>query len=382
MNSGPALAMLSGLKFVAPFKNTKTRPVPFGIARFWWMLLLVGSISGAASEPNFERVLRGWETGDCRLFGDLNPPSYAEFGDAELRRLLPELAKWIPITRELAVHGDQSWRAFKEPHEWTPFWNALPLYHPLRVRHGQGMEAASLIAYLVEQKRIQDPAIFPELIEGLENPPDSSTNRDCFRALTQLTRIYDGPLTSWSLVRTAEHRRLVADWFRTWHGKMAGRKMSVTSALLQSIKREFLSVTCVIESQAVAPGHALHGYKSPDEKIYHEVGEPLFYSSWTGSGDNRAVIMSAGQSKPLYGMGWMFACVRVQTSLLHEIEWWDRYKWDTVDTLPKWATLIFSRKIEGTDWAIEVYVKDVPIGQVWALRNALAATKDGSRGSH
>jgi hypothetical protein len=341
--------------------------------RVWWLVVLwAGCLSAAETGQGFEQVLRGWQTGDYRLHDGLNDSSYANFSDVELRRLLPELTKWIPLMNELAAHEDGSWRAFKEPHEWTPFWNKLPLDHPLRVRWGRGMAAASILAFLAESGRLEDESVIPALIEGLENPDGCSTGHDCFRTLTSLTKLYDGPLTSWAYVQTAEERRQVSDWFRAWQRKMAGKQMIVTKARMDSIKAEFLAVTRMIETHAVK-GHALHGYKSPDENIYHKVGEPLFDSGWTGVFHKRASIN--GVKEPAYGEGWMFACVRLQTSLLHDLERWNRYEWDTTETFPKTAMMIFSRKIAGTDWAIEVYTKDVPYGEILGLKKALAGAK-------
>lgn len=345
--------------------------------RVWWIAVLwAGCLSAAETVQGFEQVLRGWQTGDYRLHDRLNDSSYAKFSDEELRRLLPELTKWIPLTRELEAHEDGSWKAFKEQHEWTPFWNALPMDHPLRVRWGRGMAAASIIAFLAERGRVEDESVIPALIDGLENPDGGSTGRDCFRTLTRLTKLYDGPLTSWAYVQTAEERRQVADWFRVWQRKMTGRQMIVTKALMQSIKAEFLAVTRAIEAEAVAE-HSLNGYKSPDEKIYHKVGEPLFDSAWTGNGANVSSVATLAADgtwrKP--GNGWMFACVRLQTPVLHDLKNWNRYEWDTTKTFPKTAMMVFSRKINGTDWAIEVYTKDVPYGEMLGLKKALAAAK-------
>lgn len=341
--------------------------------RVWWIAVLwAGWLPAAETVQGFEQVLRGWQTGDYRLHDRLNDSDYADFSDGELRRLLPELIKWIPLARELAAHEDGSWRAFKEPHEWTPFWNALPMDHPLRVRWGRGKAAASIIALLTERGRVEDESVIPALIDGLENPDGGGTGQDCFRTLTSLTKLYDGPLTSWGYVQTAEERRQVADWFRAWRRKMAGRQMIVTKARMASIKAEFLAVTRTIEAQAVE-GHSLHGYESPDENIYHKVGEPLLDSGWTGALHKRASIK--GVKEPTYGEGWMFACVRLQTPLLRDLGCWNRYEWDTTETFPKTAMMIFSRKIAGTDWAIEIYAKDVPYGEMLGLKKALAAAK-------
>jgi hypothetical protein len=73
-----------------------------------------------------------------------------------------------------------------------------------------GHQAAWVIRVLSEKRRVHQETLIPILIEGVAHPSSSFTGRDCFSALTALTKLYDGPLTSWGNLEFPDEAQLIS----------------------------------------------------------------------------------------------------------------------------------------------------------------------------
>jgi hypothetical protein len=337
---------------------------------FGWML---GAPGAAAARESFERIYRLWESGAVREVGAVFPLEYQKL-DAEQRALLlPLLGTWLLLEAELAKHPDASWRQFKSEQEWTPFLNALPVDHPIRSHWALGQRAASILRAWAERGDVKDPSILPYLIEGIAHPASSTAGRDSFYTMTLLTKLYDG--ASIGKFDGVGDFQKIAQWFREWWRANSKLQVILTPELQQKMKLRFLAVNQAIESAAAAAGvgHPLQGYKSPGKGIYHRVGRPLFFFEWDGKERFASLL---GQPR---GEGWAFVCVRCQTPLLTTVKTWDADSLDMVTKIAKEAPMVYKESIIGTDWAVEVYVKNVSKEHMTALAAVLSAAKSAEQ---
>jgi hypothetical protein len=210
--------------------------------------------------------------------------------------------------------------------------------------------AAWSLRCLAEKRCIARTDVIPDLIEGLDHPSHSFTGRDSFYALTALTRLYDGPLTNWSL-ENVEQSKIIADWFRNWWTRNREKNVILTPLLESQIRERFLELATILSTAGQSSAPSLRGFRPPDRNIYHRVGEPLFEVEFDGEGDG-----SRGRGK-----GWLRIMINPGTPLLHSVPRWERYpQWDATLALPGEATLLHREVFPETDWVITVHTKRVP----------------------
>jgi hypothetical protein len=312
----------------------------------------------------YPQTLQAWNDGNWSV-SKIRDQQYLEYSDDQLSELLPAIAKWIPIQNELEDHPDKSWRAFKSEQDWTPFLNALRLDHPIRKKWGMGHQAAWVIRVLSEKRRVYQENLLPILIDGVAHPSSSFTGRDCFCALKALTKLYDGPLTSWGDFEYPDEAQLISKWFSSWRTANLGKKLITTKERENKIKKDYLMLCSRLEELTLDSSHSLHGFKSPTEEDYHRVGEPLFGVQWDGR--FRSSILG-----DLHGEGWVWVMVRPQTKLIEGIKRWEKYpSWDTLEVLPSEARKIYSSAFVDSDWSIEVYVHRVKDEEIESLSAGL-----------
>jgi hypothetical protein len=328
------------------------------------LMLLLGIVVPVA-KADFATTLDHWKGGDWAV-QKISDRAYLDYTDEELSRLIPVIAQWIPIKAELEKSPHDAWKTFKTEHEWTPFLNALPPDHPIRKRWGLGHRAAWVIRVLAENRRLQQESVLPALIEGVAHPCASFTGRDCFYALTALTKLYDGPLTSWGNLDEGERDAVkISEWFVHWYAGNQGKQMIVTPTLEQQIKKQHLAVATRLENLVSEPPHSLHGFRAPDEKDYHKVGAPLFDVQWDGRLLSVPIVRARGE-------GWVLICARPQTKLIEGVKAWERYpSWDMLKALPQGARRIYQHPIVDTDWALEIYVNRLSNREIAQLSSAL-----------
>ena len=336
------------------------------------VVMILFALAARVAFAGYPETLQAWNDGDWAV-QNIRDQQYLDFSDDQLAELLPAIEKWIPIQDELEAHADKSWRTFKSEHDWTPFLNALPSDHPIRKKWGMGHQAAWVIRVLSEQRRVHQETVIPILIEGVAHPSSSFTGRDCFYALTALTKLYDGPLTSWGNLEFPDEAQLISKWFSSWRAANQGKKLIITKERENEIKKDYLMLCASLEGLVRDSSHSLHGFKSPTEKDYHRVGEPLFG------------VQSDGRSRSslpgdLHGEGWVWVMVRPQTKLIEGIKGWERYpSWDALEALPEGARKIYSSPVVDSDWSFEVYAHRLEAKEIEALSTGLKkrAEQDG-----
>jgi hypothetical protein len=294
--------------------------------------------------------------------------AYANLTLDEVNNLLPQMAKWIPMEEVLAECHDQSWKTFKSTEEWTLFYNALPFNHPVRKQWDLGVKAADLIRGFCENNLVDNQDVLRVLVAGL-SVPVYYTRSDSFAALTSLTDLYDGPLTSVAYITPGNDWKLLVDWFGAWLKESTTKQLILTSTWKEKLKRRFISVCRCVETSSSTQGAALHGFKAPGDELHHHVGEPIFDLLWTGGPLETFRV-------PPNGGGWLYACVRSQTPLIHTIKGWERWPWDVPAKLPRDAKLAYKEDIAGTDWAVEIYTKNVPEQELSQLTKALETNQN------
>lgn len=311
--------------------------------------MILFTLAAGVAFAGYPETLQAWNDGDWAV-QNIRDQQYLDYSDDQLSELLPAIEKWIPIQDELEGHADKSWRTFKSEHDWTPFLNALPSDHPIRRKWGMGHQAGWVIRMLSEKRRVHRETLIPILIEGVAHPSSSFTGRDCFYALTALTKLYDGPLTSWGNLEFPDEAQLISKWFSSWRVANQGKKLIITKERENEIKKEYLTLCVRLEELVRDSSHSLHGFKSPTDEDYHRVGEPLFGIQW----DGRFRSALPGE---VHGEGWVWVLVRPQTKLIEGIKGWERHpSWDALEALPEGAQVIYSRPFENSDWSLEVYV--------------------------
>ena len=186
--------------------------------------------------------------------------------------------------------------------------------------------------------------------------------------MASLTLLYDGPLTAEAYISSDDDRQALRNWFETWLEANKSKQLIVTPAWKEKLKQRFISVCRCVETASSTPGNALYGFRAPDDGIYHGVGGPVFEVEWAGG-------PQAAFKVPPSGNGWLYACVRTQTRLFHSIKAWEQWPWDVPDKFPREAKLAYKEDIAGTDWAVEIYVKDVPKEELTRLTETLEANK-------
>ena len=320
-----------------------------------WCILVFGLFSLLpsvhAASAGYEQALAGWSQGDGKAVSSIKDAAYAEFAPNELKTLLPQIWKWIPMQEVLAGHDGKVWQSFHSNDQRTQFHNSLPVENAFRKQYDLGMRAAELIRFLSEKRLITDQGVLPVLVDGLE-APEYYTYQSCFVALGLLTKLYDGPLTSDAYLDGDKDRQVLADWFKTWLNVNRSKQLILTTVWEEKLKSHLLDVCRRVETLSTATGHPLNGFKAPEERLYHKVGEPVFDVLWSGEMLARRPISSTGG-------GWLYICVRTQTPLLHGIKGWERFPWDVPATLPTGAKRVLKELIDGTDWMLEIYTKDL-----------------------
>lgn len=324
---------------------------------------------------DYAQTLQLWQEGDWKV-QKIQDQEYLGYSDEQLAELLPVLTKWIPIQEELEQHPDDSWKEFVSGHDWTPFLNALPPDHPIKKKWGLGREALWIIRILSEKRRITDESLLPVLITGVGQPSLFSTGRDSFYSLTALTKLYDGPLTSWGNLEFPRDAVAISEWFQAWHQKNQGKELIVTAKREKEIKKEYLFLCADLEDLVSDRSHGLHGFKAPTDKDYHRVGEPLFGIKW----DGRFRSSIPGDT---HGDGWVWVLVRPQTKLIEGIKGWERYpSWDALEALPDGAQLVHSRTVSNSDWALEIYVNRLSEKEIESLSEGLKLKAEQGSGGN
>jgi len=330
------------------------------------------ALATAVAFADYPATLQAWKEGAWKV-QNIRDQEYFDYNDDQLSELLPIVANWIPIQAELERHADNSWRTFKSEHGWTPFLNALPPDHPIRKKWGMGHQAAWVIRVLSEKRRVHQEALIPVLIEGVAHPSSSFTGSDCFYALTALTKLYDGPLTSWGNLDFPDEAQLISQWFGSWRTANRSKNLIITKERENEIKKDYLLLCARLEELVRDRSHSLHGFKSPTEKDYHRVGEPLFGVKWDGR-------FRSSLPGHLHGEGWVWVMVRPQTKLIEGIKGWERYpSWDALEALPEGARKIYASPFDDSDWSFEVYAHRLKDKEIEALSTGLKkmAEQDG-----
>jgi hypothetical protein len=184
-----------------------------------------------------------------------------------------------------------------------------------------------------------------------------------------LTRLYDGPLTSFGVLSPdpALDKYKLAEWYRAWWKNNEGKEVILTRVRQTQIKARFIEVCRQVEVATADPDHSLHGFTAPDEKLYHCVGEALFAAGYVGSERGRRALIQPGEK---FGQGSVWLMVRDQFPLLKGIPGWNQ-PFDPIAQLPKDAKLVYQEPIANTPWHIEIYVRDVTIDEESALQKRL-----------
>jgi hypothetical protein len=228
-------------------------------------------------------LVEAWEKGDegtIFSFGDaMDVRPYLALSDRDIAAISVPMAQWIPIERVLESSSDQSWRSFKTEQDWTPFYNALPKTSEIKRRWGLGQVAAWELRALAEKGRINESSqeVIPDLIEGLDHPC-GETARDCFYALTALTRLY----THLPQGLPVGHEKELKEWYRNWWHSNNSKHLIVDNALREQMKESVLAVCSRIEAATAQAGNSLHGFKVPARNILLMGGEDgsLFETSY------------------------------------------------------------------------------------------------------
>ena len=327
----------------------------------------------------FARTLDAWTWAD---FGhkEISPAEYLNYSQEEISRLVPQIVKWIPIQDALLKHEDQSWRQFVKDDDWARFRNAMPGDHPLAMRLSMRLKAASTLSSLASSKQrcIVDTSVIPSLIDGLENPMPSDDRRDCFRALSELTRLYREADSFWHRDAPPRDRKLIADWFRDWYRANSTKQLIITPALEERVKKRFLSLVSTIKTISLNPDHSLFGFREVNEGRMGR--DPLFSEGFDGESP---MWDRMGISIP-HGRGWLSIRVRVQTPRVKGVKVLDE---DGIDVRTavimdaKGATPVYHENIDGTDLAIEVHAARLKENEMKELKAALVRVKDDEGGA-
>jgi len=336
--------------------------------------MILFALATRVAFAGYPETLQAWNDGDWAV-QNIRDQEYLDYSDDQLSELLPAIEKWIPIQDELERHAYKSWRTFKSEHDWTPFLNALPSEHPIRKKWGMGHQAAWVIRVLSEERRVHQETLIPILIEGVAHPSSSFTGRDCFYALTALTKLYDGPLTSWGNLKSPDEAQLISKWFSSWRTANPGKKLIITKERENKIKKDYLVLCARLEQLVRDRSHSLHGFRSPTEIDYHRVGEPLFGVQWDGR-------FRSSLPGDFHGEGWVWVMVRPQTTLIEGIKGWERDpSWDVLEALPEGARKIYASPFVDSDWCLEVYVHRVKEDEIEALSLGLRKNAEQSEAS-
>lgn len=313
--------------------------------------------STAIASTDFPKMLQTWKDGNPQTVHD---QVYLAYTDDQLSELLPVLTTWIPIQDELESHPDDSWKALNSWQEWFQFINALPPGHPIRRKFRLSGQAASTIRVLAENRRIDQEFLLPILIEGVSHPYSLSTGRNCFYALTALTRLYYGS----ALRNELELHRdaaLITEWFRAWYISSQGKRRIVTVDMEHAIQRECLSLSAYLETLVSDHSHNLNGFRAPTERVYHgSASSPLFDIKWDGRFIATRLTYPGGQ-------GALRVVVRPQVKLIEGIvTFLDDFK-----SFPAATRMIYSKTFDETDWALEVYVDRLTDTEIETLSSSL-----------
>jgi hypothetical protein len=309
---------------------------------------LLFSCSAANSQAQ-SPLVEAWNKGDeATIFSfgdamDLRP--YFALSDSDIAAISVPMAQWIPIERTLESSSDQSWRSFKTEQDWTPFYNALPKTSDIKKRWGLGQVAAWELRALAEKGRISEAsqAIIPDLIEGLDHPCRGETARDCFYALTALTRLYTHLPHGLPEGQETE----LKEWYRNWWHSNNSKHLIVDNALREQMKASVLAVCSRIEAATAQSGNSLHGFKMPARNILLMRGEDgsLFQTSYFPNSELSGIDSGRAGLAP-----WIWIGVVSQSTPLSALS-----RWSFKNTFPANAKEIYREPIKDSDWQVEVY---------------------------
>jgi len=308
---------------------------------FLWLVacLLLGMDCVQADEKSVATLVKAWQDDDDKVIGSYNESIYEGISAVDAEAILKEIIRrW---SKEKPNDGNY----------------------------------AEVVRMFTGQQLIANQQIIPLLIRGMEKG-DWWTGMDSFYALTDMTRLYDGPLTPFPSAPGKDldkgDRTKIAGWFQDWWEKNKTKDVILTKARQAQIKARFIAVCQEIEGTVKDEDHSLHGFKAPDDKIHHSVGEPLFEAGYDGP--PRFSSQYLGQRPEKYGKGWLWVIVRDPTPLIKGIYGWSKL-YDPMEGLPMEARKIHEEPLGNTPWIIEVYVKDTTAQEDAALQKKLEEGK-------